>query len=54
MNENFENDDATENYYERGKYGCWNFHVTKKTSLYIESSKVALVLSTHACYSVLL
>ena len=21
--------DATENYYERGKYGCRNFHVTK-------------------------
>jgi hypothetical protein len=21
--------DATENYYERGKYGCWNFYVTK-------------------------
>ena len=20
---------ATENYYERGKYGCWIFHVTK-------------------------
>jgi hypothetical protein len=26
--------DATENYYERGKYGCWNFHVTKTLSLY--------------------
>ena len=26
--------DATENYYERGKYGCWNFHVTK-TPLFI-------------------
>ena len=25
--------DATENYYERGKYGCRNFHVTK-TSLF--------------------
>jgi hypothetical protein len=22
--------DATGNYYERGKYGCWNSHVTKK------------------------
>jgi hypothetical protein len=21
--------DATENYYERGKYGCWNSHFTK-------------------------
>ena len=21
--------DATENYYERGKYGCWSSHVTK-------------------------
>jgi hypothetical protein len=26
--------DATENYYERGKYGFWNFHVTK-TPLFI-------------------
>jgi hypothetical protein len=26
--------DATENYYERGKYGCCNYHVTK-TSLFI-------------------
>jgi hypothetical protein len=26
--------DATENYYERGKCGCWNFHVTK-TPLFI-------------------
>jgi hypothetical protein len=26
--------DATENYYERGKYGCWNSHVTK-TPLFI-------------------
>jgi hypothetical protein len=26
--------DATENYYESGKYGCWNFHVTK-TPLFI-------------------
>ena len=26
--------DATENYYERGKYGCRNFHVTK-TSLFL-------------------
>jgi hypothetical protein len=34
MNETFENDDATENYYDRGKYGCWNFHVTK-TPLFI-------------------
>jgi hypothetical protein len=25
---------ATENYYERGKYGCWSFHVTK-TPLFI-------------------
>ena len=25
--------DATENYYERGKYGCRNFHVTKYLSL---------------------
>ena len=21
--------DASENYYERGKYGCWSSHVTK-------------------------
>jgi hypothetical protein len=34
LNETFENDDAIENYYERGKYGCWNFHVTK-TPLFI-------------------
>jgi hypothetical protein len=46
--------DATENYHERGKYGCWNSHVTKTPSLYIESSEIALVLSTHTCYYVLL
>jgi hypothetical protein len=28
------NNDATKNYYERGKYGCRNFHVTK-TPLFI-------------------
>jgi hypothetical protein len=33
--------DATENYYERGKYGCCNFHVTK-TPLFI--SKVSKLL----------
>ena len=26
--------DATENYFERGKFGCWNFHDTK-TPLFI-------------------
>jgi hypothetical protein len=41
--------DATKNYYERGKYGCWNSHVTK-TPLF----EVAIVLSTHTCYYVLL
>jgi hypothetical protein len=46
--------DSTENDYERGKYGCWNFHVTKTPLFILKSSKVALVLSTHACYYVLL
>ena len=26
--------DATENYYERGKYGCRNFYVTKTPLFY--------------------
>jgi hypothetical protein len=26
--------DATKNYYDKGKYGCWNFHITK-TPLFI-------------------
>ena len=37
--------DAAENYYERGKYGCWSFHVTM---LYVESFKVALVSPSYA------
>ena len=41
--------DATENYYERGKYGCWSVHdATENASLYVESSEVALVLPSYA------
>ena len=38
--------DATKNYYERGKYGCRNFHVTK-TPIFVESFEIALVLPSH-------
>jgi hypothetical protein len=34
--------DATENYYERGKYGCWNFHVTKTSLFILKVSKLLL------------
>jgi hypothetical protein len=34
--------DATENYYERGKYGCWNFHVTKTPLFILKVSKLLL------------
>ena len=44
--------DAIENYFERGKFGCRNFHVTKHLS-YDESFKVVLLLPTYACYFVL-
>ena len=40
--------DATESYYERGKYGCKSFQVTKNTSLYVESFEVVLVSSFYA------
>ena len=46
--------DATENYYERGKFGCWNFHVTKTPLFILKSSEVVLVLPTYAWYIVLL
>src|SRR3954468_35615 len=36
--------DATKNYFERGKFGCRNFYVTKNTSLYDESFEVVLLL----------
>ena len=36
--------DATESYYERGKYGCKSFQF----SLYVESFKVAFVASYYA------
>ena len=42
--------DATENYFDRGKFGCRNFHVTK-TPLFM--LKVLLVPS-YACHFVLL
>ena len=45
--------DATENYYERGKYGCRNFHVTKTPLFFAKSFEVALVLPFHDCYFVL-
>ena len=34
--------DATKNYYERGKYGCWNFHVTKTPLFILKVSKLHL------------
>jgi hypothetical protein len=34
--------DATENYYERGKYGCWNSHVTKTPLFTLEVPKLLL------------
>jgi hypothetical protein len=34
--------DATENYYERGKYGCWNFHVTKTPNFILKVLKMLL------------
>ena len=34
--------DATENYYERGKYGCWNSHVTKKPLFILKVLKLLL------------
>jgi hypothetical protein len=35
--------DATENYYERGKYGCWNSHVTKTPLFIVKVLKLLLV-----------
>jgi hypothetical protein len=34
--------DATENYYERGKYACWNFHVTKTPLFILKVPKLLL------------
>jgi hypothetical protein len=34
--------DATENYYEREKYGCWNSHVTKTPLFILEVPKLLL------------
>jgi hypothetical protein len=34
--------DATENYYERGKYGCWNSHVTKTPLFILKVPKLLL------------
>ena len=45
--------DTTESYFERGKFGCRNFHVNKNTSLYVESFEVLLLLPSYACYFVL-
>ena len=39
--------DSTENYYERGKYGCRNFHVTK-TPLFVLKILNTLVLHSYA------
>jgi hypothetical protein len=33
---------ATKNYYERGKYGCWNSHVTKTPLFTLEVPKLIL------------
>jgi hypothetical protein len=34
--------DATKNYYERGKYGCWNSHATKTPLFILEVPKLLL------------
>jgi hypothetical protein len=34
--------DATKNYYERGKYDCWNFHVTKTPLFILKVPKLLL------------
>jgi hypothetical protein len=34
--------DATKNYYERGKYGCWNSHVTKTPLFILKVPKLLL------------
>ena len=34
--------DATENYFERGKFGCRNFHVTKTTLFWLKVLKLLL------------
>ena len=44
---------ATENYYERGKYGYRNFHVRKNTPLHVENLEGAHVLPSYACCFVL-
>ena len=46
--------DATENYFERGKFGCINFHVTKIISLFDESFEVVLATPSYAYCFVLL
>ena len=35
--------DATENYYERGKYGCWSSHVTKIPLFLLQVLKLHLL-----------
>jgi hypothetical protein len=35
--------DATENYFERGKFGCWNFHVTKTPLFILKVLKLILL-----------
>ena len=35
--------DATENYYERGKYGCWISHVTKTPLFMLKALKLHLL-----------
>ena len=35
--------DDTENYYERGKYGCWSSHVAKTPLLLLQVLKLRLL-----------
>ena len=45
--------DATENYFERGKYGSRNFHVTKTPLSSLKVLKVLLFFPSYAWYFVL-
>ena len=45
--------DATKNYYERGKYGCGNFHVIKTPLFMLKFLKVALAFFSYASFFVL-
>jgi hypothetical protein len=40
---------ATKNYYERGKYGCWNFHVTKTPLFILKVPKLLLFYLPTTC-----